>query len=36
MKNIKNIKKNVLRRYYKDKEKDKLFFEPLTNETEGI
>jgi hypothetical protein len=29
-------KQNVLRRYYPDKEKDKLFFEPLTNLNEGI
>jgi len=28
-------KQNVLRRYYKDRE-DKLFFEALTNITEGI
>ena len=29
-------KQNVLRRYYKDREKDKLFFKPLTNLNEGI
>ena len=29
-------KQNVLRRYYKDREKDKLFFEPLTNLNKGI